>query len=191
MNFIKQTIVFVLTLTFLGACKSEYTPKPKGYFRIDLPQKKYQQSLIDIPYTFEYPEYTELSKDNSSLSDSFWYNLTNANNKVSIHLSYKKVNNNLAMLTEDSHELAYKHSIKANAINEQLFMNPGKKVYGTIYNIKGNAASPMQFHLTDSVEHFVRGSFYISEIPNYDSLMPVINFYEEDILHLIETFSWK
>ncbi|HNZ71643.1 MAG TPA: gliding motility lipoprotein GldD, partial [Prolixibacteraceae bacterium] len=65
------------------------------------------------------------------------------------------------------------------------------KVYGTVYSIKGNAASPMQFYLTDSVEHFLRGSMYISEIPNYDSLQPVINFLEADMIRLIETLSWK
>jgi len=184
------SVLVVFTILF-SACKQDYVPKPKGYFRIEFPDKDYQTMQLDYPYTFEFPVYTNLVPDTSYNTEPYWLNLKNKTHKVQIHLSYKNVANNLAKLTEDSYELAYKHSIKANSIEEQLFINPEKDVYGTIYQIKGNVASPMQFHLTDSTKHFVRGSFYISELPNYDSLSPTINFFEKDIFHLIETFSWK
>jgi gliding motility-associated lipoprotein GldD len=92
---------------------------------------------------------------------------------------------------EDTRTLAYKHSIKADAIQEQVFLNPAEKVYGLIYRIEGNAASPMQFFLTDSTQHFLRGALYISEVPNIDSIKPVIDFLEPDIIRLIETTTWK
>ncbi|MDO9612920.1 MAG: gliding motility lipoprotein GldD, partial [Bacteroidota bacterium] len=106
------------------------------------------------------------------------------------HLSYKNVENNLWKLTEESRELAYKHSFKADAIDERIFVNPEKKVYGTIYLIDGNTASPLQFYLTDSTKHFLRGALYIREIPNIDSLRPVIDFLTPDVIHLIETTEW-
>jgi len=182
--------VLLLALLVFG-CKPKYSPKPNGYFRIDFPEKKYIPSLLNYPYQFEYPIYAQLIPDTSNLTEPFWLNITIPKNKTNIHLSYKPIRNNLNILTEESRELAYKHAIKANAINENLFINDDKKVFGTIYTIKGNVASTLQFHLTDSISNFVRGSFYISEIPNYDSLKPVIQFYEADIYHLIETFSWK
>jgi gliding motility-associated lipoprotein GldD len=92
---------------------------------------------------------------------------------------------------EDSRTLAYKHSLKADAIQEQVFMNPRDNVYGLIYRIEGNAASPMQFFLTDSTNHFLRGALYIREVPNIDSLKPVIDFLEPDIIRLIETTTWN
>ena len=92
---------------------------------------------------------------------------------------------------EESRTLAYKHTIKADAIQEQVFMNPANRVYGLIYKIEGNAASPMQFFLTDSTSHFLRGALYIREVPNIDSLKPVIDFLEIDIIRLIETTSWN
>lgn len=92
---------------------------------------------------------------------------------------------------EETRTLAYKHSIKANAIQEQVFMNPGENVYGLIYKIEGNAASPMQFFLTDSTNHFLRGALYIRDVPNIDSLKPVIDFLEPDIIRLIETTTWN
>ena len=97
----------------------------------------------------------------------------------------------LAELMEESRELAYKHSIKANAIEEQLYINPDNHVYGILFHIEGNAASPMQFFLTDSTRHFLRGALYIRATPDIDSLKPVVEFLEHDIIHLIETTQWE
>jgi gliding motility-associated lipoprotein GldD len=119
-------------------------------------------------------------------------------NKAEIHLSYYKLSNQqissrllLNEFMEETRTLAYKHTIKADAIQEQVFMNPAKNVYGLIYKIEGNAASPMQFFLTDSTNHFLRGALYIRDVPNIDSLKPVIDFLEPDIIHLIETTTWN
>jgi gliding motility-associated lipoprotein GldD len=188
-----RLIPSVVLLSFLvfSACKQKSTPKPRGYFRIDFPETAYQLSTLDYPYQFEYPTYARLKPDSTRLAEPFWLNIEIDQFNAKIHLSYKPVSHNLYQLTEESRNLAYKHTIKAIAINEKIFINDESGVYGTIYEIKGNTASPFQFHLTDSLNHFIRGSFYISEIPNYDSLRPVINFIDKDIHHFIETFSWK
>jgi len=185
------TLFFLSVISFFTGCKEDYTPKPHGYFRIDFPEKSYTQYDENSPFVFEYPFYGAITKDLSKFAEPYWINVVIPANKAQIHLSYKKVNGNLEQLINDSHVLAYKHSQKADAIIEKLYINTKSKVYGTIFEITGNAASPMQFHLTDSTKNFIRGSFYISEIPNYDSLSPVIHFIEEDIYHLIETLNWN
>lgn len=191
MKICNTTFLFLILVLLLLGCKKEYTPKPHGYFRIEFPAKEYIKTSLLLPYSFEYPVYSKLVTDTTYWAEPYWINVEIPKNKAKIHLSYKHISNNLQMLTEDSRELAYKHAIKAIAINEKLYINPDKKVFGTIYEIKGNAASPLQFHLTDSVNHFIRGSFYISEVPNYDSLKPVIDFLGKDIDHLLETFNWN
>jgi len=108
-----------------------------------------------------------------------------------IHLSYFNVNNNINDLLEDNRKLVYKHTIKADAINEVYYNDTLKAVYGVLYEIKGNAASSVQFYATDSVRHFLRGSLYFNNVPNKDSLAPVIKFVEKDIDHLMKTLSWK
>lgn len=184
-------LLLASTILLFVACKNKPTPKPEGYFRIDFPQKNYSEYKSNPIFCFEYPNYAIVTPDNTPLAEKNWLNIEIKKHKAKIHLSYKPVKNNLYKLTEDSRELVYKHSIKAMSIKEQVFLNPKHKVYGTIYRIKGNAASPIQFHLTDSTNNFIRGSFYISEVPNYDSLQPVIQFIEKDILQFIETFRWK
>lgn len=189
-----KNILIVLSfigLFLAGSCQKEYIPKPRGYFRIDFPEKEYY--IIDsaeLPYRFEIPAYGRLEADKERMAEPYWVNLKIPANRAEVHMSYKKVDNNLAALTEDSRTLAYKHSIKADAINERIFVNPQKKVYGTIYQIEGNAASPLQFYLTDSTRHFLRGALYIREIPNIDSIRPVIDFLTPDVIHLIETTEW-
>ena len=72
-----------------------------------------------------------------------------------------------------------------------MFIKPDKDVYGILYEIDGNAASSLQFFLTDSVKHYLRGALYFNVQPNKDSLAPIINFVKEDVFVLIESFEWK
>ncbi|HEY3369219.1 MAG TPA: gliding motility lipoprotein GldD [Prolixibacteraceae bacterium] len=189
-----KNILVVLSCLFLLltlSCKKEYIPKPRGYFRIGFPEKAYTKiDSAPLPYRFEIPVYGKIVNDNERLAEPYWVNLEIKRYKAEVHLSYKRVDHNLLQLTEDARTLAYKHSIKADAINERVFINKEKKVYGTIYLIDGNAASPLQFFLTDSTTHFLRGALYISEVPNIDSIRPVIQFLTPDVIHLIETTEW-
>lgn len=188
-----RNAIILLILLFVFGCKENYTPKPRGYYRIDFPEKSYHALNANFPYNFEIPEYARINKDNRNPDEPYWINVSVPENNVEIHISYYDIDSKklLMELMEESRTLAYKHSIKADAIDERLFLNPQKKVFGTIYAIEGNAASPMQFYLTDSTQHFLRGAFYIREVPDIDSLSPVINFIEPDIIHLIETTSWS
>lgn len=185
------SIVSVLILLLVTSCKEEYIPKPRGYFRIDFAEKAYMpMDSAELPYRFEIPKYGKIEADKGRISEPYWINLKIPQHKAEVHLSYKKVENNLMELTEDSRTLAYKHTIKADAINERIFVNEQKNVFGTIYQIDGNAASPLQFYLTDSTRHFLRGALYIREVPNIDSIRPVIEFLTPDVIHLIETTEW-
>ena len=87
--------------------------------------------------------------------------------------------------------LASKHTIKAEAIDESMINRPEENVYGLLYDFRGNTATSLQFFLTDSSDHFLRGSLYFNTPPRQDSLAPVIGFLREDVLRMIESFSWK
>jgi gliding motility-associated lipoprotein GldD len=71
------------------------------------------------------------------------------------------------------------------------FENSEKRIFGIFYDLKGNTASAVQFYVTDSTKHYLRGSLYFEAEPNADSLAPVIEFFREDVIHLIETLKWK
>jgi gliding motility-associated lipoprotein GldD len=176
---------------FITSCRESTTPKPRGYFRIDLPEKEYQKFTSDCPYLFDYPVYATIVADADKNTEPCWINMDF--NKIGgrLHISYKSINNNLGQILEDSRKLAYKHSIKADAIHEQVFIQPERNIYGILYEIDGNAASTIQFYVTDSINHYVRGALYFNVEPNKDSLAPVIRFIKDDIIVMIESFEWK
>jgi len=185
-------VIFISILLFVTqACKEVYTPKPHGYLRTDFPQKEYKLLDTIYPYSFDYPVYSYIESDNSKGAEAYWSNLIIPKFDAIIYLSYKNIENNLQILEEDSRKLAYKHSIKADAINTTVWNSEEDQVYGVLYEIKGDVASQLQFYLTDSTKHFVRGAFYFNLKPNKDSLAPSLEFLKQDVNHLIESFKWE
>ena len=90
----------------------------------------------------------------------------------------------------DADEMTYKHSRKADFIDEMEIKNQ-YGVEGLIFDVGGDAATNIQFYLTDYKEHYLRGALYFYATPNADSLAPAINFVKEDLNHLFSTFQWK
>lgn len=183
--------LFILFVFFAFSCNHQNTPKPHSYFRIDLPEKKYQEYSSRCPYTFEYPVYGSVENYNGPNAQPCWINIVFPAYKAEIHLTYKTIENNLSKYVDDVHTIAYKHSIKADDIIEKRISYPETHVYGILYDITGNAASSVNFFVTDSVEHFLNGSLYFNVSPNADSLAPLINFFRKDIMHLLKTLEWK
>lgn len=185
-------ILFFVSILLLGGCHNDSAPKPRAYIRIDFPEKNYVQfDSLDYPFKFMYPSYAKVVNDDSKISEKYWINVDIPEYKAKIHLSYKEVGNRLDSLFEDSRALAYKHALKADAINEKFYSNPESKVYGILYNLKGNTASSWQFYVTDSVNHFLRGALYFSLTPNKDSLAPAIDFFGQDLVKIMETIEWR
>lgn len=182
-------ITSLLLLT--AACRHGYTPKPRGYFRIDFPEKEYVYYQSDCDYMFEYPVYGKITEIDAPSSEPCWINIEFPRFRSKIHITYKKMTGDLSSYSEDIRTIAYKHIVKADDIIETPVMIPEKKVFGIIYEIKGNTASSLNFYLTDSADNFLSGALYFNTIPNKDSLAPVISFFKTDIEHLIETLEWE
>lgn len=187
-----RTLLWALIIVFmlLYGCGQPAAPKPRGYFRIDLPEKSYLRLDSTMPYALDYPVYARIQGDPSPMAEPFWINVVFPDYRARIHLTYKAVNNNLYEILEDNIRLAYSHSVKADAISDRLFIDEENEVYGIVFLISGDAASPVQFFATDSVRHFLRGALYFQTRPNKDSLAPVINFISEDIFHLMGSIRW-
>ncbi len=177
----------------LVSCEEEdfYSPKPRGYPRINFPEKKYRQFDTTCPYRFEIPTYARIEPDRHMGAEPCWLNLVFPQFRATVHLSYKEVNNNLPTYLDDSHDFANRHQIKATGLDEIPIFRDSSHVYGLLFDIAGNTASSVQFYLTDSTRHFLRGALYFNAKPNTDSLKIVVDFLKQDILHLINTTAWK
>jgi gliding motility-associated lipoprotein GldD len=175
-----------------AAChNNSEAPKPYGYFRITMPENTYKK--IDgntKPYSFEYSAIAKID-ERTDKPDQNWVNIVYPQHNATIYITYHNVKNNLDTIINDSHNFTYRHTIKANAIDEMTYLFPERKIYGLYAELEGDAASPIQFLLTDSVQNFLRGSLYFNVEPNSDSVAPVVDFIREDIIHLMETLEWK
>ena len=190
--FLKSLFLFAFLVLFIG-CQSDYSPKPRGYFRIEFPEKKYEISNTGCPFEFEKPVYANFSKDQSPHAKPCWINLDFPQFNAKIHISYFDINPNspFQQLSEDARTFAFKHTVKATSIDQKQINIPNKNIYGIQYLIKGNTASNNQFFVSDSTKHYLRAALYFNEKPQLDSIKPVLNFINEDIDHIINTLHWK
>jgi gliding motility-associated lipoprotein GldD len=184
---------FALVMAFSACTSNNYSPKPRGYFHIEFPAKKYQTFKSDCAYTFDYPVYAQMQPDQSADTRPCWYNLSFPQFNGRLHLTYYDVSSKkeYERLVEDAHTFAFKHTVKANSIDQKVIGYPENRVYGVYYAIEGNTASSVQFFLTDSVKHYFRAALYFNERPQYDSIQPVVAFIKKDIDEMIRTFKWK
>jgi gliding motility-associated lipoprotein GldD len=185
-----------ITVLAFTACNSDYVPRPRGYFKIPLPQHSYQ--VFDqpgYPYTFEYPVYASVVKDSTFFEtkpeNDFWINIDFPQFSGKIYVSYKRIGEqSFDKLKDDSYKMTYKHTYKATSIEDSMMQTP-RGVTGIFFNVGGNAATARQFFLSDSTKHFLRGALYFDATPNEDSLSVVNTFLEQDMRHLINSFRWK
>ena len=186
-----QILILLLATTGMLCCSRPSQPRPFGYYRIDIPAYGYQSSARQgYPYRFEYADiaYIDTMVDNT---EPFWVDVVYPSLNARIHCSYKHIEHNLRQLTDESIRFVFDHAIKADAIPEQGYTNAEEHVYGVYYDLEGNTASPAQFFLTDSTQHFFRAALYYNTIPNADSLTPVNEIIRRDIHHMIESFRWQ
>src|ERR1700682_5875432 len=88
---IKTGLIFLLFALLLTACQQNYVPKPRGYFRIGLPEKAYTEMDSTLPYSFSYPVYCKITPDTYAPNEPAWINVEFPGLNGKLHLSYKKI----------------------------------------------------------------------------------------------------
>ena len=182
-----RNLIYILFLLAFISCKNDVLPKPKAYLSLNYPDKKYEDlNLKNYPYKFQIPTSSNIVELPKS-----WMKIMYPKLKASIHITYRPVENNLKELLTEAEKLVFEHTLKADQISSNNYENVDKKVYGGMYDITGNSASQIQFHVTDSSKHFLKGSLFFHRKPNYDSILPAVDFIKKDMIHIMETLEWK
>jgi len=200
----------------LMACQSDDpVARPYAYARAVLPpveQARYEGDCMEA--TFEYnvaampqcmdPASNKPGSDKPAENRSRWMNLKYNTLGAQWHLSYHPVEgvryedgrkverqDALSVLMAETQRMTFKHTLKATAIEELIISYPQHKVYGILYVVGGDAASQTQFYVTDSLNHYLRGSLYFGVTPNSDSLGPYSAYLLKDMQHILETLRWQ
>ena len=188
-----RNYIFIIFIVFFG-CENYFLPKESAYLRLDYPKPEYE--LIDnkeFPFFFEtnsrLSEISDIDINLESIDFIINYNQLNAQ----INFQYKNVNSKekLNAYILDLKTAIEIHSMMANSVKIKDYSLKEKNIFGRIFDLSGSVASPYQFYLTDSINNIISGFVYFNIKPNYDSILPAINYIENDIIYLIESFDWK
>lgn len=165
------------------------TPRPRAFLALNYPKATYEIANFNCPYNFEINSLAKVSA--SQNNNPCWINLEYKDLNGTIFLTYQEVDGNLDSLLADAQKLPLQHTIKADAIEGDVYTNKIQDVHGMFYEVTGDAASQAQFYLTDSTNHFVTASVYFRTKPNYDSIIPAADYLKNDMKHMVETFRWE
>jgi gliding motility-associated lipoprotein GldD len=181
-----------MLLMGLSISCAEYTPKPRGFYRIEIPEAPYTFfSLTDLPYSFMVSQLATIELPPAEAPEG-WINLSYETLNAKLYCSYQKISpETLPTVAGECRELLLRSVKNANAITEQNYEDADSRLYGTLFRMDGESPSPIQFMLTDSVNHFFRGALYYQCKVNTDSLTPVTRYLGEEVVELIQTFQWK
>lgn len=177
------------------ACTStpDFTPKPKGYNRIDLPPHRYRPLLGGHPYTFEYSQEAVVRRDSSYLAQPHWLNIYYPKLQANVQITYMDVARDRRLynkMMEDARKLTGKHQIKATAIDERIMQMPNG-MRASVFELQGEVPSQFQFYTTDSTRHFLRGALYFKTATANDSLAPVIEYVKRDMVQMLNTLKYQ
>ena len=175
----------------LGISCVEYTPKPRGYVRIEPTEAVYDTLPIqDSPFRFVVSNAVTIEWTGKEGHEGL--NLTYPELGATIYCHYLPVTPATWPIVEAESRSFAIHQLKpAGEISEKAYENPEANVYGSLFLLDGGSASPIQFLLTDSVSQCFRGALYFDCKPNADSLAPAIHYIQQDIIELIQTFEWR
>lgn len=186
--------LLLLTL-LLPSCSEDAMPKPRGYPRLDQPASAFTPWSGHAPFTAEIPAYAlALEKPGTtaaSADTAAYLTLHFPRQRANVFLTCRRIKGDMARLIEDAHAFKDKHEAMAARIRMERLERDSARVFGTLFDVEGNVASPMVFYLTDSTTRFLYGSLYFDARPNADSLEPVTKRIREDLRHFAGTLVWK
>jgi gliding motility-associated lipoprotein GldD len=178
----------------LAACSAapDFTPKPKGYNRIDLPPHRYRTLAAGHPYTFQYSQGAKVLRDSSYLAQPDWLNVYYPKLHANIQITYTNVVRNRQLynkMMEDARKLTGKHQIKATSIEEKILRTPNG-MRASVFELEGEVPSQFQFYTTDSTKHFFRAALYFRTATANDSLAPVIEYVKYDMIQMLNSLKY-
>lgn len=194
----KLILFFVLCILF-SSCKEEVVsiPKPRMYPKVVYPIQNYQLfQKGDCPISFEYPTYAMIKQSEAYYKDQdlndCWFDIEYGSLNATLYCSYSDVESKeaLSLMIDKNYLLVNKHNRRADFIDENLLYKNNNPI-GVQFEIDGEVATPYQFFLTDSLNHFFRASLYFNSKLNQDSVAPIYNFIKTDVDRMIETFEWE
>ncbi len=183
--------IFFIVLLFLLSdalisCQDDVFPKPKSFLYLEYPIAEYHRFRNNCPYSFAISKESKIQFEPGCKAEVVYPKL-----RATVFITYRHVHNNLKQILSEADKLTTKHTVKADAIIPHPFDDKEHKVYGVLFEVQGQSASNIQFHVTDSSKHVLTAALYFDVRPNYDSIYPAVDYIKNDMMKMMETLEWK
>ena len=181
--------LFFFTL-IIFSCDKPNLPKQNGFLRIEFKEPYYSiYEETDTSFNFYY---NSNSTDLEQIGNNqFLFEYSDLNLSLNLSFYNIKSSQDLGRKARDFSLILDTHTKKSNGVVLREYDNDNRRVFGKLYEIKGDVASPIQFYLTDSLSSFISGSVNLKFKSNYDSIFPSIQYVKNDILVLFESINWN
>ncbi|RYM32556.1 hypothetical protein ERX46_14895 [Brumimicrobium glaciale] len=187
---LKNVGLALLGLFLIASCNNDknFVPKPSTFLELNFPERTYEIFTDSCGYSFNKPSYFNVQNVEGSTCNRD-VKLTKLNG--TLHLSRIEMDTSLAVYVNYAIDKVGEHKVKATAILDTSFIRNDARVFGTLFELQGNVASPFQFYLTDSTSRFISGVVYFNTLPNYDSIKPTLDFVKSDLYEFMNTLEWR
>ncbi|NRA12167.1 MAG: hypothetical protein HRT57_09460 [Crocinitomicaceae bacterium] len=183
----------LMSLVVLSSCGDEEIniPKPPAYLRLELPDHTYTKYVDSCQYSFDLPSIYTVKNAPGNEQSMCHRRIELGPLNGTIYFRYWDMEEPLSYYVNYANDEIDQHKGKAIDIDDQLVIREKDNVYGILFQLEGDVATPFQFYLTDSTDRFVYGEVLFNMSPNYDSLKPTLDYLRKDLDQLLETFKWS
>jgi len=165
---------------------SPITPKQSAFFAPEFSTPSHNSFTTQCNYSFSKNKIARIE-----YLDNCNFNIVYDNLNAKIFFSSININNNFPDIIKVFDERIIENSANITEVKVSEYTDDQILVYSRMFNYVGNAPSNLHFYLTDSTSNFLAGSLFFNTEPNYDSLLPYINYIRADVRKLIENFEWN
>ncbi len=196
-----QLRIYLLLLVVAGCTSGgdqAFVPRPRMYPYVDLPQPKYgwMKEKKDCGFVFRKSNLSTIESRTTFFKDTLlhdcWFDLVYPEMEARVHFTYYPIGaaHPFQDLVSESFQMVYEHSSIASRIDENPIIQNGEEA-GMSFELKGPVASPYQFFLSDTTDHFIRAALYFNSRPNPDSIAPILAYIRADLDTLVKSFEWQ
>lgn len=192
----KTRLLLIALSILVFSCTQDFTPKPKGFNHIPLPEHSYMLfSDSNALYSFEYADIANVYRDTTHYA-SYRTNykiIEYPAQQCKVHLTYKPIKGSVDTLNSyigEGYRLLDGHDKKAYGF-EEVYDTTAKGLNLALFELEGDVPSQVQFMVHDSTTNFLRGALYFEIATKNDSLAPIINYVREDIRHMLNTLEFR
>lgn len=189
----KNNLIILVLLALLTGCdETSFIPKPPTYLRLELPDHTYTTFDDSCNYSFDISKLYSVSNSPEENGTTCHKRIDLGPLNATAYIRYWDLKEKpLSFYINGANDEVGRHKLKATNIEDEQIIRPDDHVYGTIFSLEGNVATPFQFYLTDSTNNFIYCEVLFNSTPNYDSLKPSLDYLKVDLARLTQTLKWK